>query len=129
MGLMEEMPAPEEILRSLEQRLLQPDARNSTADLDVLLAADFLGFGSSGRIYDKRQVIAALQQETPTLISLTDFRAKNLTPEIVLVTYRARQSGATETPAGYSLRSSLWQVIEGRWQLVFHQGTTRNAPQ
>ena len=117
----------EEVLRTLEERLLCSDIRQSAADLDALLADDFLEFGSSGRVYNKQQVIAALQQETPTAISLTDFRARRLAPEIVLVTYRAIRSGSTETPAAYSLRSSLWQVIDGRWQLIFHQGTTGNA--
>ena len=26
------------------------------------------------------------------------------------------------------LRSSIWKLIDGRWQMVFHQGTLSQAP-
>ena len=124
---MEDLAALQEVLRALEERLLQADARQSAAELDALLADDFLEFGSSGRIYDKPQVIAALPHEAPTTISLTDFRTRVLTPNVVLVTYQALRSGSTESAAAYSLRSSLWQLMDGRWRIVFHQGTCLQA--
>lgn len=120
---MEATASIEEDFRFLEERLLQSDARQSAVELDALLADDFLEFGSSGRVYDKPQVIAALLTETLSSISLTDFRTKVLAPNVVLVTYQAICTNTTATAAVRSLRSSLWRLADGRWQLVFHQGT------
>ena len=124
---MEDLSALQEVLRALEERLLQADARQSAAELDALLADDFLEFGSSGRIYDKPQVIAALPHEAPTTISLTDFRTRALATNVVLVTYQAIRAGTADTAVAHSLRSSLWRFMDGRWQIVFHQGTSLPA--
>jgi hypothetical protein len=35
---------------------------------------------------------------------------------------------ASEQPT-YSLRSSVWKLIDGRWQMVFNQGTLSKEPQ
>ena len=59
---MNESDSLKEILRTLELRLLQPG--ESAKDIGDLLAAEFVEFGSSGRVYDKRQVIESLQRGT-----------------------------------------------------------------
>ena len=104
-------------LRSLETRLLDPKVRRSSDQLEDLLAADFVEFGSSGRVYDKPRVVEALRQDPgfdgPRTIS--DFSARLLSNSIVLVTYRIKESG--------TLRSSIWRRDGDRWRMVFHQGT------
>lgn len=120
---MEENPSLPELIRHLEERLLQPDVRRSANELAELLADDFIEFGSSGRIYDRSATIAALQDESPVEISLADFQAKMLAPDVVLATYRAIRSASEAALPAQSLRSSIWKQIDGRWQLVFHQGT------
>jgi hypothetical protein len=119
--------AEDVLLRSLEEQLLKPEVRGSPDEVDYLLADEFIEFGSSGRVYDKRQIIAALQQETPdptTRISLVDFVARRLAPEVILVTYRTIRPDRPES----RLRSSIWKLVEGRWQMVFHQGTPSKTP-
>jgi hypothetical protein len=55
-------------------------------------------------------------------------RTSVLAPGVVLATYRlAWSEGGYEAPK-QSLRSSIWKLIEGRWQMVFHQGTPSPAP-
>jgi hypothetical protein len=120
---MEENLSLPELIRHLEERLLQPDVRRSAQDVAELLADDFIEFGSSGRIYDKPATIAALQDESPFEISLTDFQAKMLVPDVVLATYRAVRSASVATFPTHSLRSSIWKRLDGRWQMIFHQGT------
>jgi hypothetical protein len=88
-----------------------------------LLADDFLEFGSSGRIFTKPQIIESLQHEAPIRVVLREFRTVALAPGVVLVTYRAVRQGGSEEQVAYSLRSSIWRRSEGRWQLMFHQGT------
>jgi hypothetical protein len=120
---MEEGYSQEELFRRLEERLLQSDVRKSAEDVAALLAGDFIEFGSSGRIFNKQQIIAALQDETSIRISLTNFRVQLLAPDVSLITYLAIRLDATENQSASSLRSSIWKLIEGRWQIVFHQGT------
>jgi hypothetical protein len=114
-----------EEIRVLEGRLLDSSARASSEQLNQLLADDFLEIGSSGYQYDKVEVVAALTSEsgTPPKFAMSQFQARPLSPQLVLVTYRvAKRTGSSEQ-VQYSLRSSLWAQRSGRWQLVFHQGT------
>ena len=110
-------------LRALEEELLQPAVRKSASRLDALLADDFIEFGSSGRVFGKHDIIDALRSESPVRRSLTDFRALPLGPRVVLTTYRATSNGASGEEPVHSLRSSVWRLLDGRWQVVFHQGT------
>jgi hypothetical protein len=128
---METDPAEADLLRRLEGELLKPDVRRSEEQVARLLAEDFIEFGSSGRVYNKAQVIEALRHEPPDIkarVSLVDFSARRLASDVILVTYRTLQSGGLEVPAGSRLRSSIWKSIDGRWQMVFHQGTPAPLP-
>jgi hypothetical protein len=117
----------EQQLRKLEERLLQPDVRKSAPDIDALLADGFAEFGSSGRIFDKPQSIERMRTEAPVRRSLVDFKTRPLAPGVILATYRAIRPGAPGEAPIASLRSSIWKSIDGRWQLVFHQGTRSTA--
>ena len=113
----------EELIRNLEERLLQADVRWSATDIAELLADDFIEFGSSGHIFDKQATIDGLQRESHTEIALTDYQAKILAPDVILVTYCAVRSASAPASPTQSLRSSIWKRLDGRWQLIFHQGT------
>jgi len=105
--------------------------RGSAEQVGRLLADDFVEFGSSGYAYDKQQIIEALQQEKPDpalRISLTEFAARRLAPGIFLVTYRTTWDAGADEPGRSRLRSSIWKLIDGRWQMVFHQGTPSPLP-
>jgi hypothetical protein len=108
-------------VRHLERQLLHPEVRSDRKRLHTLLAADFVEFASSGGVFNKRQVIAALLKEEPATRRLSNFRATRLAENLALVTYRA--SRKTRSGMAHSLRSSLWRRTRGRWQLAFHQGT------
>ncbi|WP_442949931.1 DUF4440 domain-containing protein [Nostoc sp.] len=41
----------------MEERLLQPDVRKSAKDIIDLLADEFIEFVSSGRVFNKQQII------------------------------------------------------------------------
>jgi hypothetical protein len=124
-------PPEADLLRRLEEQLLRPEVRTSAEQVGRLLADDFIEFGSSGHAYDKPQIIEALRQEVPDptiRISLTEFVARRLAPEVILVTYRTTQRGGPEVPERSRLRSSIWRMVEGRWQMAFHQGTPSPMP-
>jgi hypothetical protein len=110
-----------QLIRGLEEQLLQPEVRTSSERLAALLADEFIEIGSSGRVYNKQQIIDLLRHEgrqgsPPTLC---DFSARRLAAEVILVTYNIIES--------QTIRSSVWKLIDGRWQMVFHQGTRSGA--
>ena len=106
-------------LRELEELLLRPDVRTSP-EVAELIADDFVEFGSSGRVYAKTDMIAALLTESPVALSASEFHVAMLADDVALVTYRATRHATTPV---HSLRSSIWRLREGRWRIVFHQGT------
>ncbi len=117
-------------IRALEERLANPGPGDSPESLAAIFAADFREFGSSGRVFDTETVLGALgtvaQRPSRAPISLEGLRMERVAPNVVLATYLAR------VPAGPgwkppTLRSSLWCKREGRWQIVFHQGTPTPA--
>ena len=115
-----------EKIRVLEERLLDSSVRASSEQLNLLLADDFLEIGSSGYRYDKVEVVAALtpESDTPPRFAISQFQARPLSPQLVLVTYTAAKRTGSSEQVQYSLRSSLWAQRSGRWQLVLHQGTS-----
>jgi hypothetical protein len=117
-----------EHLRELEEQLLRPDARRSRQALDELLSDEFVEFASDGVAYDKGQVIDALEREAPCRRSLTDFQIVPLAENVILATYRATRQNVASNEIVDSLRSSIWTQRDGRWQMLFHQGTARAAP-
>jgi hypothetical protein len=106
------------LLCELESKLLMSATRKSPETVAAMLADGFREVGKSGRIFSKEEIIADLVAEDEVRISMTEFEAQLLSDEVALVTYRARREQDEE-----SVRSSLWRKGEGRWQMVFHQGT------
>ena len=115
-------------LRMFEEQLLKTEVRKSRSDLESLLADEFVEFASDGRAYDKEQVILALQHESPSPRSISDFRIAVLSDDIVLATYEVLRENSQSGEVVRSLRSSIWRRSGHRWQLIFHQGTIRPVP-
>ena len=120
---MNDDPTLSEHLRQLEESLATPEIRCSPEQLARLLADDFREFGGSGRIFDKRQIIDALQNQPAVQLWLDDFQLKRLGPDVALVTYRGNCRYPKSDEVSHSLRSSIWMNRGGRWEVVFHQGT------
>lgn len=114
-----------DLIRSLEEELFKPSVRRSPEMVGRLLAEDFVEFGRSGRIYDRALTLSSLAAEdaadgsTPTA---TDFLLRSLAENVVLLTYRSCRQDADGNTT-HSLRSSIWKFADGRWQMLFHQGT------
>lgn len=101
----------------LELSLLNPSVRSSPKELNLLLAEEFIEFGSSGRIYTKNDILKFLPLEEPKTYQVEDFAISHLSEDVVLATYKIR------TDASFSLRSSIWKLNGKSWLMVFHQGT------
>ena len=106
-------------LRTLEDRLLDPAVRADPQQVRALLAPEFVEFGTSGRVLDRDAIVALLAAGGPQAEGQTRrFRVQTLAPGAALTTWRIRRSDGSQT-----LRASVWQQRDGRWQLVFHQAT------
>ncbi|AHF06213.1 DUF4440 domain-containing protein [Desulfitobacterium metallireducens] len=112
-----------EKLHQLEERLLRPEIRSSKEELMILLADDFVEFGSSGRIFYKQQITEALTHSLTEHMKLMDFQVKILASDVVLTTFRVVKPNEPREAMRNSLRSSIWKFFDDRWQMVFHQGT------
>jgi hypothetical protein len=112
-------------IQQLEEQLLQPDVRHSAQTLDDLLANEFVEFGSSGRVYSKQQIIENLTNEIPVPRTLKAFKTITLAPGVILTTYHST-CWEPDAPPVHSRRCSIWKLGNGRWQMIFHQGTPTN---
>ncbi|MES2718183.1 MAG: nuclear transport factor 2 family protein [Pseudomonadota bacterium] len=107
-------------LRAMEESILDPAVRADPARMRALLTPEFTEFGASGRVFDRDGIIAVLAAEPATQArQARGFKVRLVAPGAALTTWRVQRDDGTET-----LRSSVWQQqADGRWLMVFHQGT------
>ena len=103
------------LIEALERSLLEPCVRSSTAQLNKLIADDFLEFGKSGKVYNKQDCIKP--DENLRKFAVNDFKIKELSKDVMLATYKTTEDGIA------SLRSSIWKRYGDEWKMIFHQGT------
>ena len=118
-----EINALKEHLLQLELNLLKPNIRTSREELSQLLADEFFEFGSSGKIWTRKDIVDD-EGLGEVKMKLDNFRIHPLSDDTVLATYRI----FNEVTLEYTLRSSIWTYQGYRWQMFFHQGTKTNAP-
>jgi hypothetical protein len=111
-------------LQKLETELLVPCARKSNR-VAQLLAEGFVEYGSSGHAYSRAEVISALVSEPSTEITASEFSVQLIAPDTALLRYVSCRHSASKV---YALRSSIWQLQNGQWRIMFHQGTPCSAP-
>jgi hypothetical protein len=116
-------PTLREHLRGLEELMTKPEIRQCPDELARLLADDFREFGASGRVFDRGQIMDALKNQPPAQLWLGEFQVDSLAPDLALVTYRGYCRFPESEKVSHSLRSSIWRNRNGRWEVVFHQGT------
>ncbi|QNK02342.1 DUF4440 domain-containing protein [Dyella telluris] len=110
-------------LFDLETQLHRQEVRADEEALRRLIAPDFFEFGVSGTQWTREAVIQALRGESFSPREVSDFRLTLLAEDVALVTYRGYRVATPQRPGADSLRSSIWRLRDGRWQMQFHQGT------
>ncbi len=115
----------ENIIYSLEEKLLESDTRRSAEKIAELLSEDFFEFCSSGNIwyYNVNDIIDSNVNENTIKWEIKDFKVKLLADGLVLATYKVIKNDKKIAEKKYSLRSSIWKYLNGKWKMVFHQGT------
>ena len=114
------------LIEDLEVELLRPDVRKSAKRLGELLADEFFEFGASGNRYSKQDIIDILPKLEDAKYSATNFEAREIATNTVLLTYESENEEIQTNKKRYSLRASLWQNRNGKWQMIFHQGTPKS---
>jgi hypothetical protein len=99
---------------------MHPSVRASPDQVARLLADEFIEFGSSGRVFDKRQIIELLQQEqgranrlinqSTNQPTVADFSARRLAPDVILLTYRVSREPNDKK---LNLEIRTWRVASG----------------
>jgi hypothetical protein len=98
--------------------LLDPDVRANPVRVRDLLHDDFVEFGSTGKVYNKRLLMDMLKGEKAAKVVIREFSVRQLAADTALVTYRTVGESGQE-----ARRSSVWIRSDGAWKLAFHQGT------
>lgn len=103
----------------LEKRLLDPKVRKSVEELDKLIADEFIEYCTSGHVCNKQEVLGSLPDKEEVEIIPKNFIVRSLAQDVVLLNFETFNISTMVT----SRRSSIWKLIDGTWQLFFHQGT------
>ena len=111
-------------IEELENTLLHTDVRKTPELLDDLLSEEFEEIGSIGKTSTREEVVNWLvTKEKDAEWALTEFRIRELAPDIILAIYRAKKKGTHNSISKGSIRSSIWKLIDGKWKMIFHQAT------
>lgn len=103
-----------------ELRLLDPTVRAAADLLAAMLHPEFREIGTSGRLWDRDTIIAALTAAgapEPGPLTASRMRGEQLCAGLVHLTFDTESKGLR------SHRSSLWRLTGEGWRLYFHQGT------
>ncbi|WP_072773109.1 DUF4440 domain-containing protein [Desulfitobacterium chlororespirans] len=119
------MDSVEEHIWQLEKDLLASQVRKSAQRISDLLAHNFIEFCSNGSEYHyKNGDVFQEQDDNKELCwQIKDFRIEHLSDGCLLALYRVIKHNEPDENKRYSLRSSIWKRMDGKWKMVFHQGT------
>ncbi|WP_315914343.1 ribonuclease HI family protein [Arthrobacter sp. lap29] len=107
-----------DVVRELEQELLDPSVRSNPLRLAELLHPDFEEIGASGNLRSRAETLELLADEVAADVEMEVLNLNKVDAATALLSYR------TLSTNGNTLRSSLWQLDGQQWRLRFHQGTT-----
>ena len=104
-------------LKGLEMSLRNAIVGHTPEALSYLIADEFAGRDSSGKVYSKSDFIDSIHSHPDPTSVIFDFRVRLATRDQALVTFRTKLQG-TEN-AAMKLHISIYLRRENRWQLVY----------
>ncbi|PNQ54489.1 nuclear transport factor 2 family protein [Vibrio sagamiensis] len=110
-------------LINLEKHLFKAETRASYGELDKLISDDFTEIAGVGVRFGKTEVLSRQPSEPAPAIEASNFELRPLSPNCAQLLYQAMMLKSGETTPIFSLRSSIWSLNNGRWQMSYHQGT------
>lgn len=110
-------------IKQLEEELMLRVTRKDAERLSELLADEFIEIGKSGEIYTKQDLINTLSNEEFTKSEISDYKITFITDAIALLIYTANHYSKAKNKVRRTIRSSIWESFNGKWKIIFHQGT------
>ena len=104
----------------LERRLAEGSC--SPAELEGLLHPDFLEVGISGKTWGREETLSVLRSRSAKQVDLVLLGDRPLARDLRQLVYWLSSAGTS------SIRSSIWRRDGSSWRILFHQGTSRQAP-
>ena len=114
-----------ERILQLEKDLLKSEVRKSSQKINEILSDDFIEFCSSGSIYHYKNgdIFQEKDDEIENNWEILDFEIKELSGNYVLALYKVIKLNEKDENKRSSIRSSIWKLYDGKWKMIFHQGT------
>jgi hypothetical protein len=106
-----------ELIKDLELELVRPETRKNVNRLDQLICDEFEEFSSSGRVFDKQDILDYLPKTETPVYYLNAFRFKAIYDGCILVKY------ITQVEGKRAHRSSIWVKVNGYWKILHHQSS------
>lgn len=115
-------------IRSLENRWQKSIVSHDTAVVDELVADDFVGTSSTGRLGSKSTLLTEARRDKNTYTSANarSIMVRSFGPHVAVATGVTRESGTT--PDGQRFNNSrrftdTWMERNGRWQCIASHAT------
>lgn len=102
--------------------LTEDEIRNDANEISNLLSTDFIEYTSSGKIYHYTVGDVFGSNDGKIVIDRESIKCTKLSEDVFLLLYIAVKSSNNDNSIR-SNRSSIWKNVEGKWKIVFHQGT------
>jgi len=110
-------------IKELELSLLKPEVRSSKEALDMLLADDFVEFGTSGNKYTKTDILERLPNTLERVeYVVSDFSVEMPSEDIAIATFKTERTTDGKDKV-ISQRSSHWRKRGSGWQMFLHEAT------
>jgi hypothetical protein len=114
-----------DLIISMELSLLDKNIRNDKNELKNIISSDFIEYSSSGKIYTYEDCIKYLPEENKQIkYNILNIEINKLSEDIILLLYTIEME--KENKMEVSNRSSIWINKNGKWKILFHQGTIKN---
>jgi hypothetical protein len=108
------------LILQYEKDFFSKDFCNNRTNLESRLSQEFIEYGKSGYIYDRKNSINALLEISKDRdIEIMQFEITELCENVLLAHYISHHKDNNS----YALRTSIWKIEDNTWKLYFHQGT------
>ena len=101
-------------LCQLEQSLANFESRDIA---ERALTDDFVEYGSSGKVYNKKAVMEFYKDISDINHNIVDYAIEFLSDTVVKATFKSDLDNKK------ALRTSIWKFGDNEWKMSFHQGT------
>ena len=120
------MPTVEQLAEQHERRLLEAIFSRDRQVMNELMDPDGFGLDASMGLVRQRDLIDQIDALDPgASFAMDEVAVRAPAPDVAVLAYRLRQwgtFGGAALPATVYC-SSVWRVVGGRWQAVFHHET------